>query len=363
MNKMKFAVVSLAAASLMMACLGVAVPVGARDMAPADTQHAKKITVGLVTYRGGINDKLFNQSAYRGLKKAEKKLGVKGTILRSQQPSDYVPDLTNLVQQHMSLIVAGGFLMENAVYHVAKQYPKRHFAIIDGSPANDYGKIVNLPNVANLLFKTEQSGYLVGVIAGSLEKRHKGPKPDHNTIGMVGGANLPPVTDYMCGYIEGARSVDKKIKILSDFDNGQFSDTANAKNIALGQISQGADILFPIDGHAGLGYLTAVKDQGRYGIGVNSDQSSLGKYIITSALKKVGQAVFLTAKRFKDHRYKAGDNIFSLKNGGTGFASDTHHVGHKIKKLALKDEKRIKAGKIKIDPNWGTQTAKGSCQL
>ena len=63
------------------------------------------------------------------------------------------------------VLIAVGFLMEQALYSVAKQYPKQKFAIIDGQPANG-NTPTDLPNVADLFFKPEQSGYLAGVVAG-----------------------------------------------------------------------------------------------------------------------------------------------------------------------------------------------------
>jgi basic membrane protein A len=315
-----------------------------------EAQHARasSITVGLVTDKGGLNDKSFNHLADVGLLKAESKLGVSGSVLQSHTAADYAPNLTKFAQQKKSLIIAVGFLMENALYNVAKQFPNEKFAIVDGAPADAKGNTVNLPNVANLFFKPEQSGYLAGVIAGLLEKKHLGPKPDHNTVGSIAGANFVAVTAYNCGYQEGVWSVDPSAKVLIDFDDGTFQNTANAKAIGQKQISKGADILFQVDGGAGLGYLQAAQAAHKYGIGVDADQDYLGSYVITSALKKVDQAVFVTIKRLKAGNFHAGDNYFSLSNGATGFATDTHHVPASVKNRALAIAKKIASGAIKV---------------
>jgi basic membrane protein A len=248
-------------------------------------------------------------------------------------------------------VIAVGFLMENAIYNVAKQFPNQKFAIIDGAPANAKGTITNLPNVANLFFKPEESGYLVGVIAGLLELKGLGPKPDHNTVASIAGANFSAVTAYNCGYQEGVWFVDPKAKVLIAFDDGTFTNTANAKAIGQKQISQGADILFQVDGGAGLGYLQAAQAAHKYGIGVDADQDYLGSYVITSALKKVDQAVYVTISKLKSGTFHAGDNFFSLKNGATGYATDTHHVPASIKARVAKIAAKIKAGKIKVNPS------------
>ncbi|HZT96731.1 MAG TPA: BMP family ABC transporter substrate-binding protein [Chloroflexota bacterium] len=348
MKKFRFVVAALATASMVGASLFLAAPISAHGIAHHVTAK-KVITVGLVTDKGGLNDKSFNHLADVGLTRAEKQLKIKGAVLQSHTAGDYQPNLTKFAQQKKSLIIAVGFLMENALYNVAKQYPKEHFAIVDGAPANSKGQNVNLPNVANLFFKPEQSGYLVGVIAGLLEKNHKGPPgKDHNTVASIAGANFLAVTAYNCGYQEGVWSVDPKAKVLIAFDDGTFQNTANAKAIGQKQISQGADILFQVDGGAGLGYLQAAEEAHKYGIGVDADQDYLSPWIITSALKKVDQAVYVTIKRLVSGGFHAGNNIFDLKNKATGYATDTHHVPASIKSKVKKIAKEIKSGKIKV---------------
>lgn len=345
MKHHRLAAVVLVSAGLIAGIPAMVPSVGAQKIVRAPT-----VNVGLVTDKGGLNDKSFNHLADVGLTRAESTLGVSGSVLQSRTAADYRPNLTKFAQQKKSLIVAVGFLMENDLYHVAKSFPQEHFAIVDGAPADDKGKTVNLSNVANLFFKPEQSGYLVGVIAGLLEKRHLGPKPDRNTVGSIAGANFVAVTAYNCGYQEGVWSVDPSAKVLIDFDDGTFQNTANAKAIGQKQISKGADILFQVDGGAGLGYLQAAQAAHKYGIGVDADQGYLGDYIITSALKKVDQAVFVAIKRVKNGTFHGGDNFFSLTNGATGYATDTHHVPASVKAYTQSVAKKIKSGAITVSP-------------
>ena len=349
MKKFRFAIGFAVTAALLGSSLAIASPVGAaavRHARPA----ASKITVGLVTDKGGLNDKSFNHLADVGLKAAIKKLGVKGAVLQSHSSADYEPNLTKFAQEKKSLVIAVGFLMENALYHVALQYPKIHFAIIDGAPANDSGNQVNLKNVANLFFKPEQSGYLVGVIAGELEKEKLAPNYSKNTVASIAGANFLAVTAYNCGYQEGVWSVDPSAKVLAAYDDGTFSHPLSAEAIGKTQIQGGAGILFQVDGGAGLGYLAAAQAANVWGIGVDADQDYLGSYVITSALKKVDEAVYLTIHDLTKHHFPAGNNYFSLKNGATGYATDTHHVPASIKKIAAAKAKLIASGKIKVNP-------------
>jgi basic membrane protein A len=234
--------------------------------------------------------------------------------------------------------------MANAIYQVAKQFPKQKFAIIDSAPADAKGNTANLPNVANLFFKEQESGYLVGVIAGLMEKNKVG-KATHNTIGTMGGISIPPVNRYIAGYVAGAQKVDPGIKILVGYSQS-FTDQAKAKNIGLAQIGQGADILFQVAGASGLGYLAAAQEKAVYGIGADADQGYLGSHIITSALKRVDVAVRDTIHDAKTGRFKAGDHIFGLSNNGTGFAKPAAVVPQSIVSQADAYEKKIAGGQI-----------------
>jgi basic membrane protein A len=310
----------------------------------ASHQAAGAFTVGLVTDIGGLNDKSFNHLAYVGLQEAGRSYHIRGFVIESKSPSDYVPNLTNFAQRHMGLTIAVGFLMENAIYQVAKEYPTQKFAIIDGAPADAKGNTVNLGNVANLFFKEQESGYLVGVIAGLMEKNRVGAAT-HNAIGVMGGLSIPSVNRYIAGYYAGARKVDPGIRVFLGYSQS-FTNQAAAKSIGLAQIGQGADILFQVAGGAGLGYLAAAQQRGKYGIGVDSDQGFLGRFVLTSALKKVNAAVSLTVRDTMRGRFHGGDHLFTLRNNSTGFAPTSPLVPKSIVAQATAYEKLIKSGKI-----------------
>lgn len=323
--------------------LGLAVS-PARAKVVSTPVHKSAFTVGLVTDIGGLNDKSFNHLAYVGLQTAETQYHVVGRVIESHSQADYVPNLTNFASHHYGLTIAVGFLMEAAIYQVAKQYPNQKFAIIDGQPADPKGNLVVLRNVANLYFREQQSGFLVGVIAGLMERNKIGVAV-HNTIGVMGGLSIPSVNRYIAGYFQGARKVDPTIRILLAYSQ-TFTNPGPAKNIGNAQISRGADILFQVSGLAGLGYLSAAQQHGKYGIGVDADQSALGTYIITSAVKKVDAAVAITAHQAQTGRFQAGNHEFDLKNNATGFAKTSRFVPLNIARQANLWQTLIKSGRV-----------------
>jgi len=303
----------------------------------------KKLKVGLVTDIGGLNDRSFNQSAYQGLKRAEKELGVDVRVVPSKQNSDYVPNLSSLARQKYDLVIAVGFLMGEATEQVAKAFPTVNFAIIDSSQQAMKSKPAN---VEGLLFKEQESGYLVGYMAG-LYVKDKGGK---QVISSVGGQKIPPVDHYIAGYQAGAKAANPDIKTLNGYSQ-DFVAPDKCKELALNQIAEGSQVVFQVAGGCGLGALDAAKEKGVQGIGVDADQAYLGSHIMTSALKKVDVAVFDTIKSVKDGKFaKGSDTIFDVKSGGAGFGR-VNAAGAKYKAKVDAIQQKIAGGEIADIPD------------
>jgi basic membrane protein A and related proteins len=306
----------------------------------------KAVKIGLVTDVGGLNDKSFNQAANSGRLQAEKDLGLQTQVIESKKQEDYVPNLTTFAQQNYDLVIAVGFLMQNAAWKVAKQFPNVKFAIIDGAPANDKGDTENLPNVANLFFKEQEAGYLVGVIAATMAKNKVG-KATHNTVCSMGGIPIPPVDRYMAGYQDAIKTVSPTTTILIGYSN-DFVDQQKGKEVGLNHISKNCDILFQVAGGSGLGYIAAAKEKGVYAIGVDVDQIDVAPgTVITSAMKRVDKAVYDTSKAVKDGTFKSGDNSFNATNDGIAYGKLDAVVPADAKAAADKALADIKSGAIK----------------
>jgi len=306
----------------------------------------KKIKVGLVTDIGGLNDRSFNHLAYVGLQRAQSQLGVQGRVLTSSSNADYVPNLSTLAKQHYDLIIGVGFLMTDAVNTVAQKFPDVKFAGVDMS----IGDLKNKPsNFAGIKFKEQESGYVAGYLAGLLEKQ-EGSKGKH-TISSVGGQKIPPVDHYIAGYTAGAKKADPTVKVINAYSQS-FTDQAKCKSIALNQIAQGSDVVFQVAGGCGLGALDAAHSKNVWGIGVDADQSYLGPWILTSAIKKVDVGVFDTIKAAQDGSFKGGtDSFFDIANGGAGIGKINSKVPASITSQVQKVQQQIKSGAIPNIPD------------
>ncbi len=284
---------------------------GGGGSAPASSS-APKISVGLVTDIGGLNDRSFNHLAYVGVQRAASQLGIKPDVLQSNSAADYIPNLQHAAQSGDKLVIAVGFLMESAVEKAAAAFPNTQFAIIDSGPAKP------IPNLKSLLFHEQDGGYMAGYLAGLVTKT--------NVVSTVGGQKIPPVDHYIAGFIAGAKKANPKVKELNAYSQS-FTNQAACKELALNQISQGSDVVFQVAGGCGLGALSAAKEKGVWGVGVDADQAYLGPFILTSAIKKVDVAVFDTVKEITNGTFKGGTtDFFTAQNGGAGIGAISSKV-------------------------------------
>ena len=276
----------------------------------------EKYKVGLVLSVGGVNDESFNQSAWEGALRAEEEYeNVEVTYLESNAEADYTPNIETLVDMDMDLIVGVGFQVSGSLKEAAEAYPKQAFAMIDSS----YDEGEEIPsNVRPILFNEEQAGYLTGLIAGKMTKT--------NTIAWIGGFDIPSCTPFYTGYEKGAKEANPNVKVLKQYINS-FTDAAKGKVAAQQMIANGSDIIFMATGGGNMGIIEAIKEaNGVKGIGVDMPMSYLAKdYIITSALKNVGEGLKLTIKDCIEGNFNGGNEVkYDLSNGGVGYEVTGH---------------------------------------
>jgi basic membrane protein A and related proteins len=330
----------LAVLALLVAALGA-------SAAPSKSDQATT-RVAIVTDIGGLNDKGFNHLSYVGLQRAQRQLNVQGRAFVTTSANDRIPNLRTAAQQGYGLVIGIGFLMFDPLDKVAGAFPNTKFAGVDVP----YALLASKPrNVRGLIFKEQEAGYLVGYIAGLVVR----DQPGRDVISAVGANRVPAIVRFIAGYKAGAKRANRRITVLVNYANDPtFADQAKCKEATLNQIERGSKIAFMVAGQCGLGGLTATKERRIWGIGVDADQSFLGKHILTSATKKVDVAVFQTIRAFKNNpRGFAGgiDKIFDVKTGAVGYGKlSTRLPRAKRAEYTRKAEvirKLIASGKIK----------------
>ena len=336
MRKRWLTLAALAAVTVLVASLAAAVRGNS-----ASAAHKATFSACLVTDIGGLNDKSFNHLAYVGLLRAES-AGIKGRVIQSHSPADYIPNLKACVQSGAGITIGVGFLMTDAMDAIASAYKSNKFAIVDV----DVTSMKHKPkNVQGLLFKEQEAGYLVGYAAGLWAKSQNA-----TAVGSVGGLKIPPVDRYIAGFQFGAKKADPGIQTLNDYSQ-DFVAQAKCKEKALNQIAQGSDVEFQVAGQCGLGVLDAAHSKNVFGVGVDADQGYLGSWVMTSALKKVDVAVLSAIKSGKAGSLKGGKNVtFGASVNGVGYGKWSSKVPASVKAAVAAQFTLLKAGKIKGIP-------------
>ena len=218
----------------------------------ADATNSKK-AVAVVYSTGGKGDKSFNDATFRGLEKAQKELGI---TFKEYEPKDPSTEAKNALTQfaesgEFDLIIAVGYSMKDSLVAVAQAFPDQKFAIIDET-------VNGLPNVASILFKEQEGSFLVGALAGMMDKT--------GSIGFVGANESELIKRFYAGYTQGAKYVKPDIKVLPVYIGGtnSFNDQASAKAKTETLIQQGADVIYHAAGASGLGVFQAVKEKNVY---------------------------------------------------------------------------------------------------
>ena len=316
-----------------------------------------KLRVGMVFDIGGKGDQSFNDSAYRGLQWASK-LGISHVEIEPGADADRETGLRMIAGQGFDLVIGVGFLFTDAIKAVADEFPKTKFAIIDGF-------IPDKPNVSSLLYTEHEGSFLVGIIAGM-----KAKDLGKNMVGFVGGMDIPLIHKFEAGYKAGVAHANPGCKVLSDYAGttpSAFADPVKGKELALAQIDKGASVIYHASGLTGVGVYEAGKEKKVYVIGVDSNQNHLGHneetgehFGLTSMLKQVDVAVYLTIRDLLAGKFNAGVRVFGLGDTitldgkvyhGVYYAMDEHNkdlISKAMIDKVTEAEKKILSGEIKV---------------
>ena len=300
----------------------------------------KRLRVGLVLEPTGIDDP-YSHGAYLGIERAVRELGVKGRVLTPAPREGYAPSLSLLARQKYDLVIATGFYAATAIDAVASRFPETRLAIIDAA----HSALAHRPkNVQGLVFSEEQAGYLAGHLAALVLTL----SPGDDVISSIGGEPLQSVERFIAGYQAGARAANPRVTILNSYTD-DFVDPLKGRSVALSQIAKGSRVVFQVAGACGLGALEAAGEYGIWGIGVDVDQSRLGRHILTSAVKRLDVAVFDTIEELVRGTFKTGrTSRFSLRNGGVGLGAISPEVPGSLVAEIERVRAEIVAGTIAI---------------
>lgn len=310
---------------------------------------------------GQLGDKSFNDSAYNGIMEIADSLGCETKVIEiGRDQTKWEPTFQDLAEEgKYDVIISNGSSSAEVIEQVAEEFPDQKFVMFDATMEED-----KYPNLYAISYKQNEGSYLAGVLAALVTESDMEYANADKKIGFVGGSEHPIITDFLVGYIAGAKSVDEDIKVYVSYI-GSWDDTAKGKETAIAQYNQGVDIIFPAAEQAGLGCVEAAAEMNKYIIGVDSDQAMLfsgtdeakANVILTSVLKEVGNSLVRMANMEMEGTVPYGRyEELGLKEGGAGLAVNEYYeknVPEDIRAVIDEKKQEVLDGKVEIPTALG----------
>ncbi|WP_419907270.1 BMP family lipoprotein [Hoeflea sp.] len=303
------------------------------------TALAADIKPAIIYDLGGKFDKSFNESAYNGAEKFKADTGIEYRDFEIQNDAQREQALRKFARDGNNPIVMAGFSWAAALEKVAAEHPDTDFAIID--------MVVDLPNVRSIVYKEQEGSYLVGVMAAKAS--------ESGTVSFIGGMDIPLIRKFACGYAGGVKATNPDATVLEAMTGttpDAWNDPVKGGEIAKSQIAQGSDVVYAAAGGTGIGVLQAAADEGKLGIGVDSNQNGLQPgAVLTSMLKRVDVAVYNAFNDSKEGNFTYGFNVLGLAENGVDYAMDDNNaklVSDDMRAAVEQAKADIIAGKISV---------------
>jgi basic membrane protein A and related proteins len=310
------------------------------------TAGAAERPVALIIAQGGLGDKSYNDLAYSGFKKALAEYKLEGKPVESKDIVAQAPDILRRASDAgFGLLIDLEFSSGDALKAVAKDYPNTDYAILN--------EVEPGSNVASVLFQEQEGSYLAGALATmvAMDPKIKGMtgKP---IIGVIGGTKSVGIDKFIVGYIQGARAIDPNVQVKVAYSNN-FGDPAIGFQMAKAMFDAGANVVYQVAGGTGIGVIKAAKEEGRFAIGVDTDQDGLAPgAVLTSMIKRTDVAVETVMKDYAENKFSGGQTItLGLANDGVGLSPMTYSKDMIPPEMLARIEdlkKKILSGEIKV---------------
>ncbi len=283
----------------------------------------------IVSDAAGFDDRSFNESALRGITAAADELGVELSQVESGSENDFQPNVDAQVSEGCDFIVTVGFLLSDVTNASAAANPDVQFAIVDDALDTDGDGQSDVENGKPILFDTAQAAFLAGYVSAAYSKT--------GVVGTFGGAQIPPVTLFMDGFVDGvdyyneANGADvKAVGWNKESQNGVFTGGfeagVEAKTAAQSLLDQDADVLLPVGGPIYQSAAEAIRDKGGDTalIGVDADvyetDSSVADLLLTSVVKGIDATVNDVVIAAESGDFSNEPYVGTLENDGVGIA-------------------------------------------
>lgn len=342
---------------MLTACGGGASPAGSAastDPAASGESQAEgqsaSAELGKVVYLtpGTLGDNAFSDSVNSGIIKIKEDYNAQTTVIENSfDASKYSQSVEAAFQWGPNVLFCDAYGMEDLLKNYADQYPDVNVVNLDFELKND-GQ-----TISSVTFIQEEGAFMAGVAAAIVTTSDLEFANSEKIVGAMGGQDIPVIQSFIHGFKQGVAYVDPEIEVLVNFA-GTFNDPSVGKQATKQLYAQGADIVFQIAGLTGNGALEAASEEGKYVIGVDSNQNPLYPgHVVTSMVKDLGGAVHDVYQKMLDGTYEKNHTYeYGIGPNGVYLAIDDFSkqiLSEDMLKQISDIEQKIISGEIKVE--------------
>lgn len=315
---------------------------GSNETPPTEGGDSQKFDKVALVVAGGLGDRSFYDSSNEGIEKAKKDLGIEAKVYECRNDPSLFNDQLVQASEYAQIVAVVGHEFYDVVQEIAREFPENYYIYVDN-------EIEGIDNLITISYAENEGSFLAGALAAMLTET--------DIIGMVGGQDMPVIRNFQVGYEAGAKYINPDIKTEVIFAE-DFEDPAKGKEGATALYSRGADIVFQVAGKTGEGVFEAAKEQGKFAIGVDTDQRYINPdVIVASMVKEVGLSIYDTIKNIQEGKIEEGKVVYyGLAEDGVGMG-----YGSEDMKQFVTEEMKAQLEEIKqkiLDGEIDVPTAK-----
>jgi basic membrane protein A and related proteins len=266
--------------------------------APSKPQNI--INVGVILASGGLGDKSFNDSAYKGLLEAQKKYNIRFEMADFSDKESNLEALRSFARNNYDLVIGIAYENMDNIKTVAAEFPNVHFAGVDYELKGN--------NIESVVYREQEGDFLMGVLAAMLTRT--------KYVGVIGGTDIPAIRRIMSGFKQGVAYQDSSVKVFTDFA-GTFSDPEIGLRLATNRYTEGADVIHNAASKTGLGIIQAAQQMNRWTTGTSGDQRYLAPgNMLGNRPKRIDNTLEMLIEEATHHQFSPGIRSLGLKENG-----------------------------------------------
>ena len=345
--------------------------VGCGKGSSSETKDAKKegssdaMKVSLLCV-GNLGDKGLNDSTAKGMERMEKEMGAETKIIElGRDESSYEGNFFDVSEQGYDLIISGTWSAKEVIEQMSVEYPENKYLCFDCAVDRD---VATEGNIMGITYEGNQAAYLCGVLSAKMfEVENEKIDPSEKKLGFIGSLDTAVINDFLLGYIEGVKSVDPEIKIMTSYV-GSYEDVSKCMEMTTQLYNQGAQIVYAPTSQSILGAVSAAQKADKYLIACDQDlytelkdtEPELAPYVLSSSVKNIGESLVAAVQGWKDGSMSFDENyVLGLESDAVGLAKNENYesiVPEDIRAMIDEVEQDIIDGKIKVSTAFDLST-------